>query len=188
MLESVLIRYYKFGFLPYQFKEPAIQINPSVRFLSGENQKNMRLSQEVFSHNIKTIVSMLCEISQAMSHQPSSINMYINANSPGYLFTGISFVLAEFLLWHKQFIDKNIIDGTKSSHFKTLIEESPEGVIQLDEHRNYHCCGILIHYHKLESLQLTIGDTIRITKCNVNNKYNENECPYKTYAQKLEKI
>jgi cold shock CspA family protein len=115
IIEDIFTACNKFQLLPIEFVSPTVSLNPSSKFLCGQNQhentkailKQFILNQDsylpkVIAGYLKNILS----ITQPGAHR-SEIDAFIKNQKTPYLFQSVLYQLLDLLIWFKEYVDSH---------------------------------------------------------------------------------
>lgn len=115
IVEDLFRAFNKYGLLPNEFVHPNVALNPSSRFLCGQEQSNStsndlkkyKLKEDaVVPEQIAHFLRSILTITQGGSHR-SKIDAHVGSLKTPYLFKSVLFQLLDVLVWFKQYIDSN---------------------------------------------------------------------------------
>lgn len=113
VMEDLFRAFNKYDLIPSEFVRPKVAINPTSRFLSGQEQdertssnyKKYKLNEAAIVPNqIAYYLRSILSVTQDGSHR-SNIDAHVSALRTPYLFKSVLFQLVDVLVWFKQYVD-----------------------------------------------------------------------------------
>lgn len=172
-----------------------VNLTESSLFLAGELTKylNVRCSISHFPKLIADAVKEILFITGAASHTTDpelekhfDLTNYRKAINSPYLLYSLTFRLMDIIIWFDEYVKINNDYSKNVALWQELNNNSYEGLIEQDEHGDFHCGEFMLNNNYVNTNRFPIGTRIQIIE--FSNNTSKTKLKYPQFGSKFKKL
>lgn len=192
IIENSFDKLFDLGVIPKEILDTGL--NKTVKFLcNNKSNSGFELNIEFMHPTLAYFFDNLLFIIQDSQHDTEGLKLnvddYISKSKSPYLFKSLVFQFLDYLIWLKQFIDKNPnpLENSKLWNKKEILnsENITKGELKQDVNGNYHIGNNIFEYNKIHN-KFDVGDQFEIIETIFNTA--STKISYPNFIIKFQKI